>query len=156
MAGASRRILGGGTVKPSSWGRDFPGRGGDTGEGAFFLKMTGLQEFLRQIGEDFKHAKEDAAEALRESLYRRVVVPSLVECPIDTGALRASVWWDADVQGGWIRGAVGYDTDYAVQVHERMVWHAPPTKWKYLEDPFTRNADLVAQDVYDAVVEALS
>lgn len=150
-----RQYSGGGTVKPPSWGRTFPGRGGDTGEAAFFMRFEGLNAFLKEMEDDFRDALDEAEEALRESLRRRVLTPSLRLCPIDTGALRASAWVDASHQSGRLTGSVGYDTDYALFVHDVLMWHAPPTQWHYLSDPFDMNWPLVAQDVLLAVREAL-
>jgi hypothetical protein len=156
--GISRPISGGGTTKPSSWGTRFPGRGGDTGSDAFFVTIDGLNAWLKSMEEDFRSASWEAAEALRISLERRVLIPSRKICPIDTGALRSSGWADASVvSGGWIRGSVGYDTDYALKVHEDPdMRHAPPTRWKFLEEPFVMNAPLVAMDVLAAVEKALA
>jgi hypothetical protein len=151
-----RRFSGGGTVKPASWGTRFPGRGGDTGQGAFYLRMEGLNAFLASLQEDFREAMDGAEDALRQSLRRRVLEPSLRLCPKDTGALRASAWVDAGASGaGYLMGSVGYDTDYAVYVHEVFANHKPPTQWKFLEQPFNENAGLVAMDVLDAVMKEL-
>jgi hypothetical protein len=152
----SRLFQGGGTTKPASWGKRFPGRGGDTGSGAFWIRADNLNSFMRLMEEDFKDAVEEAADELDRSLRRRVLEPSLRLCPIDTGALRASAWVDARVvAGGRIVGAVGYDTDYAVFVHEVPASHASPTQWKFLEQPFSENVGLVAEDVLAAVRRAL-
>jgi hypothetical protein len=149
--GIGKIVSGGGTTKPASWGVDFPGRGGDTGKEAFFLRMEGLNAWLRSMEEDWREAKEAAEEALRLSLERRVIRPSLRLCPIDTGALRASAWADASYRGGYLQGACGYDTDYALWVHEIPAAHKSPTQWKFLEEPFSLNAHLVAEDVLAAI-----
>ena len=141
-----------GTTKPASWGKSYPGRGGDTGTGAFQINVEGLNAWLKRMDDCWRDAKEEAVEALRASLERRVMEPSLYLCPEDTGALRASAWADSSYRGGYLQGAVGYDTDYAIYVHEVHARHAPPTQWKFLSQPFSENAMLVAGDVLAAIV----
>lgn len=155
--GISAPVSGGGTTKPASWGTRFPGRGGDTGSDAFFIKMIGLNQWLAAMEEEFRDALDEAQDELRRSLERRVLTPSRAICPIATGALRASAWADASVNRGRLYGSVGYDTDYALRVHEDPdMLHKPPTRWKFLEEPFVLNSDKVAEDVLNAVVGALS
>lgn len=59
------------------------------------------------------------------------------ECPHDSGALRNSGYAekrDMSVE-------VGYSQVYALRQHEELGYrHKPPTKAKYLEDPFDRRA----------------
>jgi hypothetical protein len=146
--------VGGGTVKAPNWGSLYPGRGGDTGDAAFFLDFTGLNKWLKEMERFWRDAQEEAVDALRESLTRRVLRPSLRLCPKDTGALRASAWADASYRAGYIQGAVGYDTDYALYVHEDpKASHKAPMQWKFLEVPFSENAEAVARDVLAAIVK---
>lgn len=155
--GIGRLRRGGGTIKPASWGRRFPGRGGDTGKRAFSFQITNLNGWLRSMEREFYEALDEAEPALEKSLKQHVVKPSLHICPIDTGALRTSVWVSVmRVAGGRLQAHVGYDTDYALYVHEDPdAAHAPPTRWKFLEEPFVVNAPKVALDVLKAVRQEL-
>lgn len=62
---------------------------------------------------------------------------SRVLVPVDTGILRGSAYvTDPDVRSGRISVSMGYATDYAAAVHERLdAVHNPPTQAKYLEKP---------------------
>jgi hypothetical protein len=81
-----------------------------------------------------------------------LLAESKKECPHDTGALRNSGY--ADRQGWSIE--VGYSQAYALRQHEEMSYrHKPPTKAKYLEDPFDRNAPFIHMRVAQSVRRAL-
>lgn len=70
----------------------------------------------------------EVEEAMTES--RRLV-------PVDTGRLRSTAFVKGPIRsaGGGFEILAGYDTDYAVFVHEVPARHAPPTSDKFLEIP---------------------
>lgn len=72
-----------------------------------------------------------------------LLAESREEVPHEEGTLERSgtASWD-DSQ---MRGAVSYDTPYAIPQHERLdLRHDDGRKAKYLEDPFNRNRQVVA------------
>lgn len=97
------------------------------------------------------------------ALYRfgeRVMTESKDEVPVKTGVLRASGHVvSLTFSGGQVEVELGYGgaaMAYATEVHENEnAQHAEPTKWKYLEDPLKRNADLLLAEVGAAVRAAL-
>jgi len=56
-------------------------------------------------------------------------------CPVDTGALRRSgTARPAEVHGTVVTKSLGFDTNYAAAVHERLdLRHKPPTQAKFLK-----------------------
>lgn len=75
----------------------------------------------------------------------------------ETGNLKASGHVeDPVISDGSITVEFGYSMDYAFWVHEVLdVWHLPPTKAKYLEDPVSENLDNLAEDVLTTVNKML-
>jgi hypothetical protein len=77
--------------------------------------------------------------------------------PVDTGALVGSATAeDAVVADGKISQTIGFDTDYAAAVHERLdLHHKPPTQAKFLETVMRANADKLGVYVQSAVNKEL-
>jgi hypothetical protein len=94
------------------------------------------QEWLRRAKAAAKHGLELGMEhALAES--KRVV-------PLDEATLERSGKADTEDAGDRIRGAVSYDTPYAVRQHEELDYrHLPGRTAKYLERPFAQAAPVV-------------
>lgn len=70
--------------------------------------------------------------------------------PVDTGELKASGFIEARLGSRGAEGVVGYarggQPQYAVWVHENMVWfHKPPTQAKFLEEAVKRHVDDVPE-----------
>lgn len=93
-----------------------------------------LTDNILAVINQFKDATPDIIyEALEPTLEL-----SLVYCPIDTGALRASAYLEITEFRGKPRVELGYargsDPEYAVAVHENLEWrHEPPTRSKFLQ-----------------------
>ena len=84
----------------------------------------------------------DQPERLAGALFlegEQIMAKSKRIVPVATGALRASGnVQPPEVVGKRVRIVLGYGgaaAPYAVFVHERPATHAPPTQWKYLEQP---------------------
>ena len=106
-----------------------------------------------------------AAQMLKRTIRERIEVvaaESLEEAPREFGDLRGSQQSDVVTRGGELVGFVEFTAPYAWAVHEipeppqqseggRSARHKPPSKWKYLEDPFKRHAMSLHTDVMDAV-----
>ena len=62
-------------------------------------------------------------------------------CPVDTGALKASATSaPAKVEGTLIEAEIGFNTDYAAAVHERLDARHPQGQAKFLETAMRNNA----------------
>jgi len=87
--------------------------------------------------------------ALENVVEDTIMAESAGEVPVRTGQLRRSgTVEDATFGKGRISITFGYNTEYAVRVHEDLkMRHKPPTKAKYLEDPVKRHIPDLAQKV---------
>lgn len=73
-----------------------------------------------------------------------VLTESRKQVPIEEGTLERSGVASVDEQT--LRGAVSYDTPYAVRQHEELGWrHDQGRKAKYLEDPLHEEGSVVLQ-----------
>lgn len=91
----------------------------------------------------------DAAKAMRTGADRGVALAAehlLGEArkivPHETGVLERSGRASTEQTGEVVRGAVSFDTPYAVKQHENTHYrHKKGRRAKYLEDPLNGNAD---------------
>lgn len=108
-----------------------------------------------------------------ETLANKMLDESQELVPVDTGSLKSSASVEAPEFGsneisiilGYAIGEMGDivnpDTGrtvntYAVDVHEQIdVYHAPPTRAKYLEDPVYTDADQMGDYLSIAVRERI-
>lgn len=130
-------------------------RTGGTAEAPVQIRLTNLNEWLRSMERDYKDGIEAGEEALEKALRRYVYMPSQRLVPFDTGLLKSTGYVIAqrDARDRLV-GAVGYDTDYAIYVHENPdARHKAPTQWKFVETPFAENAERVAEAVLAAILK---
>jgi len=115
-------------------------RGGGQAGAAFYMTLRGLDELQAAFedisGEDLDEEMEQALAAVLEEVKEE----SQRLVPYDTGLLHDSAYVQVDRSGsGQLTAYAGYDTDYAIFVHENPdAYHDPPTQWKFLEEPFMR------------------
>lgn len=87
--------------------------------------------------------KDAASRGLKKGM-EHLLNESRKEVPIEEGTLERS--GKASVDG--LKGAVAYDTEYAVKQHEDpTLKHDAGRKWKYLEQPMHR----VGPDIMDLI-----
>lgn len=87
-------------------------------------------------------ALANAAAGLRDAL-EFVLTESNKSVPLDEGTLLRSGVVSMDAAN--LRGAVSYDTPYAVRQHEEITWrHAPGRHAKYLENAVNSNQRQIA------------
>lgn len=87
-------------------------------------------------------ARANALAGLRESL-EFVLTESNKAVPLDEGTLMRSGTTSVDEAN--LRGAVSYDTPYAVRQHEEVTWrHSPGRTAKYLENAVNSNQQQIA------------
>jgi hypothetical protein len=106
------------------------------------VEVKGLDKVVASI----QNLAGDIQRELAAVLYQEgegLITEAKQEVPVDTGVLRASgyVRWP-EYQGSTVTVQVGFGgaaAPYALLVHENLESrHNPPTKAKYLEDPFNR------------------
>lgn len=116
----------------SKFGGEFP-----VGQMRVDVNVSGLEDIKKNLQflnqQQVKWAGEEAkrlAEYLRDQ--------SLEQCPMKTGDLRGTVFLHEDSDTAPIISySVGYDSPYALYVHEIQFEHytTAGTKWHYLSDP---------------------
>ena len=128
-------------------------RGGATG-GGFHELAAGLGRLVKDLKEEFDDVLDDVEDVLWNELDRTILQPANEIVPFDTGALHDSGYINVTRSRGRVQGMVGYDTDYAIYVHERLdCYHKPPTRAKWLEETFAlRGGELL--DNVEAEVRA--
>lgn len=129
-------------------------RTGGSSDAPVQIRLTNLNEWLRSMEKDYKDGIEAGEAALGAALRRYVYGPSQRLVPVDTGILKSSGYVIAQRDARErLLGAVGYDTDYAIYVHENpSARHKAPTQWKFVEQPFVENAERVAEAVLAAIL----
>ena len=103
-----------------------------------------------------------AMKAFEVTIDQKIGPETQEECPVETGYLQGS-WSESEgtafvkerkMEKGRVSRTFGYGANYAFWVHEipppekgpaeggtRTARHAPPTKYKFLEDPAMRHRD---------------
>jgi len=111
------------------------------------LAIIGMKAVKSLIKAEVKRDQDAIAYALF-NMAQDVLDKSLYLVPVELGNLRRSGYVAAPkIKGKEVVVDVGYNTDYAVYVHEippppqkspkgRSATHIPPTQWKYLSDPY--------------------
>src|SRR5260370_28876517 len=101
------------------------------------MRLRGIDELQQKLedlaGDDLDNEKGEVVyeelEEIKEATQEIVNV--------NTGRLHDSAFVDVRRERGRIVGNVGYDTEYALFVHENPdAYHKPPTRWKFLEEAF--------------------
>lgn len=79
---------------------------------------------------------------------------SVEVAPLDEGPLIQSA--NASVDRATLTSAASYDTPYAEKQHENLHYrHAPGRQAKYLEEPWTRNADIMGRIIATQIRKGL-
>ncbi|MFB7908113.1 hypothetical protein ACFC1T_16910 [Kitasatospora sp. NPDC056076] len=92
-----------------------------------------VSRFSWSGGEWLRRAREEAANGLADGM-EYVLAESKRVVPLEEGTLERS--GKAQVDRAALKGAVSYDTPYAVRQHEELDYkHAPGRTAKYLERP---------------------
>jgi hypothetical protein len=109
---------------------------------AIRFRLKGVKQLERNL-----HRLGDRAEmVLGQALYEegeRIMGQSKMIVPVDTGALRGSGNVSPPQKArNWVKVILSYGgaaAQYAIYVHENLTArHKPPTRAKYLEEPFKR------------------
>lgn len=103
--------------------------------------MSGFDfsQFLRGVA-SAQRKQIAAAEKAVAQFAEHVVGGAQELAPVDTGALKASATAsDTQLDGDRISAELGFNTEYAAAVHERLDVHHPQGEAKYLENSLRKN-----------------
>lgn len=116
-----------------------------------------VSDFLRGLEGEGKRRVIAAGEAAVDKFAERVIGKAKQIVPYKRGVLSDSdVAEPAKFSGGDITAVVGFNTDYAAAVHERLdLHHEPPTRAKFLEIAMRTEAPKLADYVRDEMRKAL-
>lgn len=112
-------------------------------------QITATRAWAKSLGVFQKEVQMAMPLAVREGLFPIWEVSQML-VPVDTGDLKASGFIDIHVspKARSIKGTVGYGKNgfpfYTLIVHENLEFaHESPTRAKFLEEAFNREADNV-------------
>lgn len=89
--------------------------------------------------EELKRRQLDASRVAVDQFAEHVLGDAQELCPVDTGALKASATAeDAKQDGSMIKATIGFNTDYAAAVHERV---AKPGAFQAKTDQLAKKLD---------------
>ncbi|MGB7157118.1 MAG: hypothetical protein WBD40_03565 [Tepidisphaeraceae bacterium] len=116
---------------------------------------TDISSFLKGLGE--ARARGIAAARRSVSRFAQHVIGDAQElAPVDTGALKASgTALPAEAKGTEISAQIGFNTNYAAAVHERLDVNHDQGEAKFLETAMRKNTPKMAEFVIDEVRKAL-
>ena len=117
------------------------------------IKLEGFIELTNKLNKSISQISDTVQSALLDcgnDLQQKAVDIT----PIDTGALRASAFTEAE-SGGNPSVIVGFEEEYAIYVHENLEAHHDVGQAKFLEQPLKENADKYVGHVRDKVQELI-
>jgi hypothetical protein len=125
---------------------------------SFRIEATRLRQNLRALGERGGLSRDLAGALFAQG--QRLLIESLQQVPVDTGALRASGSVSLpEATGDRLTVTVSYGgaaKDYAVPQHERLDYQHTVGKAKYLEEPFLALRDSIEAALGTAVEAAIT
>lgn len=107
------------------------------------FRLTGREGVKREIERYRRKYPQLTAEALYME-EEAVLSQSKLLVPVDTGRLRASGYAETPTIGLFIEGEVGYETKYAVPVHENLSARHSVGQAKFLEVPAQQRSPIMA------------
>ncbi len=115
-----------------------------------------VSKFLAGLSGEGKRRTIAAGVAAVDKFANHVVGKAQRLAPVDTGALKASgIAEPPEVAGNSITATVGFNTDYAAAVHERLDQHHAQGQAKYLEAPMRTEAHKLVPFVEKEMRKAL-
>lgn len=127
--------------------------GGANAEG-FSMRLLGLDDLQRKLEDLHNEDLDEEMEAAAQEVLGSVMAQSQAIVPYDTGALHDSAYVSVVRQRRGLQAHIGYDTPYAIYVHENPdAYHAAPTRWKFLEEPFAMAQPRITKRIGQAVKE---
>jgi hypothetical protein len=126
----------------------------------FQFSFDGLEAMRQKIQQAASNLPVNAGAALYQ-FGEEVMAVSKERVPVDTGRLMNTGYVALPVQDGNVISVVlGYDTDYALQVHEdldpRTHWKRPGSGPKFLENPLKEAEGQMAGELGGAIQTTLA
>jgi hypothetical protein len=113
--------------------------------------IEGKREFDRNLDKWSDRGWGAAKQAMLDGA-NDIISKSVKECPVDTGTLRRSHTVEEVKDGAdEYTVAMGYNTDYAIYVHENLQATHSKGKAKFLEDPVNANMDNLEKRIAKAI-----
>lgn len=117
------------------------------------MKKASIDDVIADFSKLSSEDRQAFKRALKTFVEDTIGPESQDECPVETGALRRS--WEVDDPVESTNGVFitfGYNTDYAIYVHENLeAHHAEGKKAKFLEDPLNRHIDDIGKELLDRI-----
>lgn len=117
------------------------------------IKLEGFVELTNKLNKSVSQISDTVQSALLDcgnDLQQKAVDIT----PIDTGALRASAFTEAE-SGSNPSVIVGFEEEYAIYVHENLEAHHDVGQAKFLEQPLKENSDKYVKYVRDKVQDLI-
>jgi hypothetical protein len=102
-----------------------------------------MQEYLQKAPAAARGAMRDAGE--------QIIGDAQAICPVDKGTLQASGTVDDSNLESGNELVIGFDTDYAAVVHERLDVHHPQGQAKYLETAVKNDLPRIGRTIAEEV-----
>lgn len=120
--------------------------------GAFSFRTTGFAALQTKLEHAAGEELDIEMEMAVEEVLEEVLAQSQAIVPYDTGRLHDSAFLRVERTSRGIKTEIGYDTEYAVFVHENPdAYHEPPTQWQFLLEPLMRAQPRLEQRVQAGV-----
>jgi hypothetical protein len=120
--------------------------------------MNGVKlEGFVELNNKFKKSISEISDVIQDALLdcgNDLQQKSVDITPVDTGALRASAFTEAE-SGSNPSVIVGYTEEYAIFVHENLEANHPVGQAKFLEQPLQENTDKYVGHVRDKVQDLI-
>lgn len=108
----------------------------------------------------FDNAASILQTAVAPALYtkaNKIMTEAKKLTPVDTGALRSSGHVEPPVISGQsVEVALGFNTPYALYVHENLAAHHPVGQAKYLETPMVEAAKSLGPEIGIAIQASMN
>lgn len=112
-------------------------------------------EGKRVFERNLKRWEDKGWDAAKQALLdgaNDMLSKSVKQCPVDTGTLRRSGTVEKTTDSNTsIEVAIGYNTKYAIYVHENLSANHPKGKAKFLEDPVNENMGNIEKRIVEAI-----
>lgn len=98
-------------------------------------KVIGVPNVFRELETRAKRLNKKVEKAITDE-GNTVLLEAMDQCPVETGTLRRSgTVENPKVKSGDVSVEIGFNTDYALYVHENVNARHEQGKAKFLEDP---------------------
>jgi hypothetical protein len=109
--------------------------------------VSGSEEIMRNLRSKTKDKWQETVDAFID-ISEEIMAESVERCPVKTGTLRRSATVQVAKQTDTVcEIKLGYNTEYAIYVHENLEAHHPIGEAKFLENPVNEHAKNIASDI---------